>query len=47
VPQQNRALLPALAAAGFAETFRTARMARGTPPAQGASLQGVAPLALG
>lgn len=47
VPQQNAALLDALAAAGFVETFRTARMIRGTPPAPSASLQAVATLELG
>ncbi len=47
VPEQNAALLDALAAAGFAETFRTARMVRGTSPAQSASLQAVATLELG
>ena len=47
VPQQNAALLNALFAADFAETFRTARMVRGTQPAQTASLQAVATLELG
>ncbi|MDP3340534.1 GNAT family N-acetyltransferase [Frigidibacter sp.] len=47
VPQQNAALLEALDAAGFVETFRTARMVRGTPPVQSGSLQAVATLELG
>ncbi|WP_248633153.1 hypothetical protein [Cereibacter changlensis] len=47
VPQSNTPLLAALMAAGFAETFRTARMIRGTPPAGSASLQAVATLELG
>ncbi|MBZ4689255.1 MAG: Acetyltransferase protein [Cereibacter sp.] len=47
VPQGNTPLLAALMAAGFAETFRTARMIRGTPPAGSASLQAVATLELG
>ena len=47
VPQQNAALLDALTAAGFVETFRTARMVRGTPPVPSASLQAVATLELG
>lgn len=47
VPQQNTPLLEALVAAGFAETFRTARMVRGPAPVPSASLQAVATLELG
>lgn len=47
VPQQNAALVNALREVGFAETFRTARMVRGAPPGQTASLQAVATLELG
>lgn len=47
VPHQNTLLLARLADAGFVETFRTARMVRGTPPVQTATLQAVATLELG
>jgi predicted N-acetyltransferase YhbS len=47
VPEANTALAGRLEAAGFGETFRTARMYRGPAPVASALLQGVGTLELG
>lgn len=47
IPEANAELITALHDLRFVETFRTARMYRGTAPVSGASLQAVATLELG
>lgn len=47
VPSENRALLDALGALGFVETFATARMYRGPAPERSAALQAIATMELG
>ena len=47
VPSENRALLDALGAQGFVETFATARMYRGPTPERSAALQAIATMELG
>lgn len=47
VPEANLALTQILQAAGFANSFATARMVRGTPPATGHALQAIATMELG
>lgn len=47
VPEGNSRLIAALRALGFADTFATARMYRGSPPQPGAALQAIATMELG
>ena len=47
LPEQNAALIGTLAALGYQETFRTARMYRGLAPPSGSGLQTVGTLELG
>ena len=47
VPEANHDLIAALTARGFAESFRTARMYRGTPPSGDHSHQAIGSMELG
>lgn len=47
VPEANLPLTQILQAAGFVNSFTTARMVRGTPPATGHALQAIATMELG